>query len=199
LYFDTEAEQLHYDLNASQPLSMEELREVRRMSRKGEIDSELREDHIQAIEAIREVAKLAVILFHVFVSLGLLVGVTVVAAFLNPNVSIDMLSLFVVVGSMFYSAVLLNLRFGLRKKVQRAAQMMAIEPILCIILTHLALLNAGFVNPGSIGVIVPFIIYLLTVPGSRLSQWLFERLLSYFVDSSGEFKRVARELAHGDD
>lgn len=198
LFFDREVERSNYGLDKDKS-PLENMKKVNNLVRQGEVGSENRGEFRRAIELSRDVMHIFTVTFHAFVSVVLLLTFAVLAEVYTSIKGIEMLSIIILVSAIYYSFLLLNLRFGLRREVHRSFWMMPTELILCIILTHFALFNGGLMGSQPVIILVPFILYLLSNWGGLISQKVIVGLMKRLVSTPDGYRDAFQKAMEKND
>ncbi|MUV89083.1 hypothetical protein GJ629_03510 [Halapricum sp. CBA1109] len=181
LFFDREIERSSYD-SGSNSSPLEDLRKANRLIRQGEVGSENRAELRQAIQTSQDVTHIFTVAFHALISVALLLLSILIAEIFTNIEGIEILSVVIMVASIYYSFQLLNLRFGLRWEVERSFWIMPVELLFCVLLTDQALYYGGFTSGNSVILLIPFLAYLLSNKGGLISQKMIMGLMNLIVD-----------------
>ncbi len=195
LFFDRQSERASYDINIESSLSMDELKQLMRKKREGEITSEEYDQLKQNIRRQKNAGPILIVGFHALVSIALLLVFTALFEAFSTVEAVKMLSLIIIVTAVYYSFSLLHTRFGLRREVSRPLTQMPMELIFCILITFPTVSNTGLIGGGAVITIVPFTVYLMSNRGGLISQKMIMGVMRYFVDTpDDEYTEVVREV-----
>jgi len=156
LRLQNEAERGNFDPDVDSALDPDELRNIQTMARTGELNTEDIERAKEWLKNSKEMSYAVTTAFHAILSVVILMGAIAVLSIMGDSVSLNMLSLVIIVGGVYFSFTLLHVRFGLRKTVKRSLWKMPIEFIACLTVANFSLYNANLMGSSEIVAIVPF-------------------------------------------
>lgn len=199
LFFDRHAFRSDYGRDGIQSELFEEYRKVGDKVRKGEIQTVNKHRVRRIVKRSQDVFHILTVATHVFVSVTILLLFVGMAEVFRSIETVEMLAVILVVASVFYSFVLLHLRFGVRREISRSFWMMPAELVLCILVTFAALSNAELIGGEAVIVMIPFTVYLLSDWSKLLTQKVVMKVMMSQVDLSDEHRAVIRDALKDDE
>ena len=194
LRLQDEAERGNFDSEIDSALNAEELKNLQKMARTGDLSTKNIERAKELLKNSKEMSYAMTTALHALMSVTILVGTIAVLSIMWDIVSLDMLSLVIIVGGIYFSFTLLNVRFGLRKTVKRSLWKMPFEYSGCILVANVTLYNANLIGGGEIIAVVPFILYVGTPQGYKLSQKIMLWLSNRATESSDGWKQLVHQI-----